>query len=99
EALDEVMVIVGDGPEVSRNQLGRHPFLLEEADDRGRILQDLDDGVEKDAIKAGVVEADGLLMVLDEGVHGEPPELGWATPPIVPRSAQSRGFQGAQPLA
>src|SRR5512135_2538719 len=100
EALDEVMVIVGNGPEVGRGQLGRQPFLLEVADDRGRVLQNLDDGVEKDAIKAGVVEADGLLMVLDEGVHGGPRGLmcGYQ-PPIIARSARIWGFQGAWPLA
>jgi hypothetical protein len=37
------------------------------------VLQHLADAVEEDAIEAGDVEADGLLVVLDEGVHGGPP--------------------------
>jgi len=49
--------------------------------------------------EAGVVEADGLLVVLDEGVHDGPPDQGWASPPMIPGSAFIWGFQGARPLA
>src|SRR5262249_6327984 len=83
EGLNEVVVVGGDGPEVG----GRHPirlaFLLEEADDAGGILQDLDDAVEEDAVEAGVVEADGRLVVLDESVHGGSPDQGWGFPPMI----------------
>ena len=97
EGLDEVMVVGGDGLEVGGGHPGRLAFLLEEADDAGGVLQDLDDAVEKDAVEAGVVEADGRLVVLDEGVHGGPPGM-WASPPMIRRSA-AWGFQGAWPLA
>ena len=67
------MVVGGDGPEVGGGHPVRLAFLLEEADDAGGVLEDLDDAVEEDAVEAGVVEADGRLVVLDEGVHGGPP--------------------------
>jgi hypothetical protein len=73
EGLDEVVVVGGEGAEVGGGHPARLPLLLEEADDAGRILQDLDDAIEQDAIEARVVEADGLLVMRDEGVHGGPP--------------------------
>src|SRR5512133_1061419 len=98
EGLDEVVVVGGDGPEVGGGHPGRLAFLREEADDAGGVLQDLDDAVEEDAVEAGVVEADGLLVMLDEGVHGGPP-WEWASPPLISESACSWGFQGVTPLA
>src|SRR5512135_2838461 len=98
EGLDEVVVVGGDGPEVGGGHPGRLALLLEEADDTRGVLQDLDDVIEEDAIEAGVIEADGLLMVLDEGVPGGPP-WGWASPPMISESACSWGFQGVTPLA
>jgi hypothetical protein len=98
EGLDEVVVVGGDDAEVGGGHPARLALLLEEADDAGGVLQDLDDAIEEDAVEAGVVEADGLLMVLDEGVHGGPP-WEWASPPMISESACSWGFQGAQPLA
>ena len=56
-------------------------------------------GVEEDAIEAGVIEADSLLMVLEEGVHGGPPEMGWVSPTMIARSAGPWGVQWVQPLA
>ena len=73
EGLDEVVVVGGDGLEVSGGHSGRLAFLLEEANDAGGVLEDLDDAVEKDAVEAGVVEADRRPVVFDEGVHGGPP--------------------------
>jgi len=49
--------------------LRRLALLFQEADDTRWVLQDLDDAVEEDAVEAGVIEADGLLVVLDEGVR------------------------------
>ena len=99
EGLDEVMVVCGDGLEVDGGHPVRLALLLEEADDAGGVLEDLDDAVEKDAVEAGVVEADSRLVVLDEGVHGGPPDQGWASPPMIPGPAFIWGFQGASPLA
>ena len=99
EGLDEVVVVGGEGPEVGRGHPVRLAFLLEEADDAGGVLQDLDDAVEKNAVEAGVVEADGRLVVLDEGVHGEPPKIKGESPMMIRRSAGFGGFQGAMPLA
>jgi hypothetical protein len=76
EALDELLVVGGDGSEVGRGQWGRPAFLLKEATDRGGVLQDRNDGVEEDAIEAGGIEANGQLRVFDEGVPGEPRGLG-----------------------
>jgi hypothetical protein len=78
------MVVGGDGPEVGRGELRCLAFILEKANDTRGILQDLDDGVEEDAIEAGVIEADDLLMVLDEGVHGGPPDREWVSPSMIP---------------
>jgi hypothetical protein len=86
EGLDEVVVVGGDGPEIGGRHPGRLACLLEESDDTGGVLQDLDDAVEEDAVEARVIEADGRLMVLDEGVHGGPP-WGWVSSLIIPRSA------------
>ena len=99
EGLDEVVVVGGDGFEVSGGHPVRLAFLLEEADDAGGVLEDLDDAVEEDAIEARVVEGDGLLMVLEEGVHGGPPDQRWASPQMIPGTAFIWGFQGARPLA
>jgi hypothetical protein len=35
-------------------------------------------------VEAGVVEADGLPVVLDEGVHGGPPDHEWVLPSMIP---------------
>ena len=50
--LDEVMVVGGDSLEVGGGHPVRLAFLLEEADDAGGVLEDLDDAVEEDAIDA-----------------------------------------------
>jgi hypothetical protein len=99
ERLHEVVVVGGDGAEVVGGHPVRLAFLLEEADDAGGVLEDLDDAVEEDAVEAGVDEPDGLLVVLDEGVHGEPPDHDLVLPSMIPGSAFICGFQGAQPLA
>jgi hypothetical protein len=68
--------------------------------DTSGVLQDLNDGVEEDAVEAGVIEAKNRLMVFDEGVHGEPRGLGSRDPPpMIAKSAAIWGFQGAEPLA
>jgi hypothetical protein len=97
EGLDEVVVVGGDGPEGGGGHPVRLAFLLEEADDARGVLQDLDHAVEEDAVEAGVAEADGGLVVLDEGVHGGPPDREWVSPSMIPGSAFIWGFQGAQP--
>jgi hypothetical protein len=53
------------------------PTLVEEADNHGRLLHRLNDGVEQHTIEAGVLKLDTLLVVLDEGVHGGPPSDGY----------------------
>ena len=93
EGRDEVVVVGGDGLKGGGCDPVRPAFLLEGADGAGGVLQDLDDAVEEDA-----VEADGLLVALDEGVHGGPPEGVW-------NHLDQTGihfiweFQGAMPLA
>ena len=71
------MVVGRDGPEVRGAHFGRLAFLIEEADDTGGVLQDLDDAVEKDAIEAGVIKTDSRPMVLEKGVHNGPPDREW----------------------
>jgi hypothetical protein len=65
----------------------------------------LNDRVEQHTIEARVLKPDALLVVLDERVHGGSPH-GWGVdnpivrgPPFRARSASTRGFQGAEPLA
>ena len=48
--------------------------FVQEADDSGRLLHGLNEGVEQHTIEARVLKANALLVVLDERVHGGPPD-------------------------
>jgi hypothetical protein len=48
------------------------PVRAKEADHSFRLLEGLDEAIEQDAIKAAIPEADAILMVLVERVHGRP---------------------------
>jgi hypothetical protein len=74
--LDSLMVLPRHGAKnLTVNVL--LPLVAEEADDIHRDLQELHDHVDEHTIKATVVHADGVLMVLHKGVHGGPPRMGW----------------------
>jgi hypothetical protein len=63
EGLHRLMIFGRDGTEVSRRQGSCLPLVFEEADNAGRILKHLNDGIEENTIKAGVAETDAVLMV------------------------------------
>ena len=48
------------------------PVEVEEADDSLRLLERLYRPVQKDAVEAALVEADAVLVMLVERVHGQP---------------------------
>ena len=75
------MVFRGDRTEVSRRPCRGVPLVREKADNAGRILQDLDNRVEENTIKAGIAEANAVLMMRDKSVQGGPPNMvGWYSP-------------------
>src|SRR5713226_9374160 len=80
---DKAVVALRDLSEVGPRNRTHLPTLVEEADNHGRLLHRLNDGVEQHTIEARVLKADALLVVLDERVHGGPPEDGSRTIPIV----------------
>ena len=87
EGRDEVVVVGGDGLKGGGCDPVRPAFLLEGADGAGGVLQDPDDAVEEDA-----VEADGLLVALDEGVMADL-RKGCGTTSIRPKSGLYRNFK------
>src|SRR5262249_10143401 len=70
----KAVVVLGDLAEVGPGDRRHLPALVEEADDHRRLLHGLNDGVEQHTIEARVLKADALLVVLDERVHGGPPD-------------------------
>jgi hypothetical protein len=49
------------------------PVGVEEPDDALRLLEGLDQAVDQDAIETPVAEANAILVMLVERVHGRPP--------------------------
>jgi len=70
----KAVVVLRDLAEVGLGNRGHLPTLVEEADDHPWLLHRLNDGVEQHTIEARVLKADAPLVVLDERVHGGPPD-------------------------
>jgi hypothetical protein len=58
----------------------------EETHDAFGLLKGLDGRIEKHSIEAAIMESDVILMVLKEGVHGNPRD-GWLPSEDTPKSA------------
>jgi hypothetical protein len=66
------ILVVDDEPDVE--VLVKLPIRVEEANDALRLLERLNQSIQKDAIKATVVPTNAVLVVFIEGVHECPAE-------------------------
>jgi hypothetical protein len=76
---DEAVVVLRHLPEVGPCNRRDVLALIEEADDQCRPLHRLNDSVEQHTIEARVLQPDALAVVLDDRVHGGPPDVGSRT--------------------
>ena len=78
------------------------PIGAEKADHPLGLLKRLDQAVEQDPVEAAIAEADAVLVVLVEGVHGRLPLIRSRQdnpPPYQPVRADRPGISRAKPLA
>jgi hypothetical protein len=67
--LEPSLELFGNAPQRTPTHWIKLPIRVEEANDALRLLERLNQSIQKDAIKATVVPTNAVLVVFIEGVH------------------------------
>jgi hypothetical protein len=71
--LDPVVILADHLPQDAPADGIYFPIYPEKALRSGTVQEGLNTAMQQKTVKAAVAELDVMLMVLDEGVHGQPP--------------------------
>jgi hypothetical protein len=91
-SLKPSLELLSNAPQRAPTHWIKLPIRVEEANDALRLLERLNQSIQKDAIKATVVPTNAALVVFIEGVHeGPPPSRSQQGNSIIERALRPRG--------